>query len=269
MINLRQIPLFSGKRDDYTAQRRAGAFYKPDYLHERLPLESPSRQTLFHSKQKFSGVPSLDLQMAQRMSNAIFLFLSLSLLIDSETGFLRKNDHRATSGTPPNTQGFLISTGRDHYRQPQASELKDYQRMESRYTEVEPRIIITPVMDERDRSSPRSYTSKAPTMARSSPFSPRKVGLGQHVSMFLKRRVTGFGSSLFEQESQNHLDDPLGRKILYPSKFRSTRGDAKRLLSIIAKQAVIEKKDEQKIFHTALVNIAQYTNAYKLGKSES
>ena len=131
---------------------------------------------------------------------------------------------------------------------------QEYTQSKHRITESDPRIIITPVNEEHDQLNSSVYTPRL-SAYRSSPYSPKKVGLKRHVSVLLGPAVNK-DDPLGALASSNKVEDPLKRKTVFSSRVRASRSGQGRLLSILAGQAVIGKHhDITKIFVAALVFI--------------
>ena len=129
----------------------------------------------------------------------------------------------------------------------------DYFQAKLRHTESDPRIIITPVNEEHDQLNNSSVFTPRQSTFRSSPYSPKKVGLKRHVSVLLGRSINK-DDPLGGYDGSNKVEDPLKRKTVFSSRVRTSRSSQGRLLSILARQAVVGKNtDVSKVFLMALV----------------
>lgn len=133
---------------------------------------------------------------------------------------------------------------------------QDYLNAKLRHTESDPRIIITPVNEEYDQLNNSSVLTPRQSTFRSSPYSPKKVGLKRHVSVLLGRAINKDDPLGGGYEGSNKVEDPLKRKTVFSSRVRTSRSSQGRLLSILARQAVVGRNtDVSKVFLMALVRM--------------
>jgi len=120
-------------------------------------------------------------------------------------------------------------------------------------TESDPKIVITPVNEELQKLNVDTFSPRL-SVARTSPYSPKKMGIKKQVSEFVFRRFVKTEVDSEKTMPINIVEDPLKRKAVFYAKIRPSRNTPGRLLHIMAKQAVSGRNTEvSKTFLAALV----------------
>ena len=126
----------------------------------------------------------------------------------------------------------------------------------SKHNVPEPKIVLVTIPVEEEGEMGKGPTpSPERSSRRSLSWTPKKKTLRKHISEIFKRGPSQKFESSFTATPRNFIEDPLKRKSRHTSsKYRSSRNESGRLLTIMAKQAINGKNLEvSKIFFTALV----------------